>query len=334
MHDNNWTGLPTLPELDAMPRFVHAPSTTATLNLAANAAQCARVWRAFDKAFTARCLAVAERAWRAAVANPDVAPPPDVPGGGGYGDSVFTDECYWAAAELFVTTGKQAYEAFLRGSPHLKAANFTPDGYSWQYVAPQGDLTLALLPNRLPGPDRAAVRQRLVEGADTYVAALRSQGYAVPYLPAGRRYVWGSNSQVLNNAIVIAAAYDLTRRPAYRDAAIETLDYILGRNGLNQSYVTGYGEHAAENQHHRFWANQIDPDLPNPPAGSMAGGPNAFLQDPVAARLLPGCASHKCYIDDIESFSTNEVTINWNAPLAWLTAWAAERAGERRRDHG
>ncbi|MEU1945082.1 glycoside hydrolase family 9 protein, partial [Streptomyces sp. NPDC020125] len=25
------------------------------------------------------------------------------------------------------------------------------------------------------------------------------------------------------------------------------------------------------------------------------------------------------YIDDIGSYSTNEVAINWNAPLAWLT---------------
>jgi endoglucanase len=57
-----------------------------------------------------------------------------------------------------------------------------------------------------------------------------------------------------------------------------------------------------------------------------AGGPNAFLQDPTAARFLQGCPSHKCYIDDINSFSTNEVTINWNSPLAWVAAWTAEQA--------
>jgi endoglucanase len=156
-----------------------------------------------------------------------------------------------------------------------------------------------------------------------------SQGYAVPYLPAGGGYVWGSNSQILNNAVVMAAAHDLTGKRRYRDAVEETLDYILGRNGLNQSYVTGYGEHASQNEHHRFWSHQLDPSLPNPPAGSMAGGPNAFLQDPTAVRLLQGCPSHKCYIDDIESFSTNEVAINWNAVLAWVSAWTAEQAHAR-----
>jgi endoglucanase len=29
-------------------------------------------------------------------------------------------------------------------------------------------------------------------------------------------------------------------------------------------------------------------------------------------------------VDDIGSYSTNEVAINWNAPLAWLAAFAAE----------
>ena len=333
IHDEQWTGLPQLPHLDPMQRYLHEPSTTATLNLAATAAQCARIWRAFDRAFANRCLDAAERAWRAAVAHPDQAPPPDRPGGGGYGDGTFTDEFYWAAAELFITTGRPEYREFLQGSPHFTADNFTADGYSWQYVAPLGDLALALMPNRLPARDRKAIREQVIAAADEYVATMRSQGYAVPYLPAERKYVWGSNSQVLNNAVVIATAYDLTGDRRYRDAVLETMDYLLGRNGLNQSYVSGYGENPSRNQHHRFWAHQLDPSLPNPPAGSLAGGPNAYLQDPVAQRQLQGCPSHKCYIDDIGSWSTNEVAINWNAVLAWVSAFAAEQSRAHHRHH-
>ena len=29
-------------------------------------------------------------------------------------------------------------------------------------------------------------------------------------------------------------------------------------------------------------------------------------------------------MDNIESWSTNEITINWNAPLAWMSAYLAE----------
>ena len=35
----------------------------------------------------------------------------------------------------------------------------------------------------------------------------------------------------------------------------------------------------------------------------------------------------KCYLDNIEAWSVNECTINWNASLAWLTAFAAQENG-------
>jgi endoglucanase len=325
IHDENWTGLPTRPELDDQQRFLHPPSTAATLNMAAAAAQGARIFAGFDRAFAARLRAAAEKAWAAAVAHPAMfASGADSNGGGAYDDSNVTDEFYWAAAELFTTTGKSVYRTALTSSPLYFAKSFSSGGFSWQSLGALGDLTLALVPNRLPRRDVAGIRAGIATAADGYVASIRSQGYPVPIGPT--QYVWGSNSQVLNNALVIGAAADYTGKRAYRDAAVETLDYILGRNGLNQSYVTGYGEHATQNEHHRFWANQLDATLPHPPAGTIAGGPNSGLQDPVAARRLPGCMPQRCYVDDIGSYSTNEEAINWNAPLVWVSQFAADAA--------
>ncbi|MEU0811758.1 glycoside hydrolase family 9 protein [Streptomyces sp. NPDC005970] len=325
IHDAQWTGLPTRPEQDSQPRELHAPSTAATLNLAAATAQCARVFAAYDKTFAARCLASARHAWTAAKANPNVlAPDSDGTGGGAYGDARVDDEFYWAAAELYATTGESAYRDAVTSSPfHTSADAFTPLGFAWPETAALGRITLATVPNGLAADDRARVRASVVTAADGYLAAMARQGYAVPLPVDG--YVWGSNGQVANNASVIAVAYELTGQARYRDGALEALDYLLGRNALGQSYVSGYGEQASRNQHHRFWAHQYDASLPNPPAGSLAGGPDSALQDPVAQEKLPGCAAAKCYIDDIGSYSTNEVAINWNAPLAWLVAFAAER---------
>lgn len=165
----------------------------------------------------------------------------------------------------------------------------------------------------------------MIAVADGYLRDLGAQGYANPYLPVDGKYVWGSNSAVINSAVIMATAYDLTRDGRYRDAVLESMDYLLGRNALNQSYISGYGERAAKNQHHRHWAHQLLPSLPSPPPGSIAGGPNSGLQDPVAQRMLPGCAPAKCYIDEIGSYSTNEVAINWNSALAWIAAFADSR---------
>ncbi|MFJ8625015.1 glycoside hydrolase family 9 protein [Kitasatospora sp. NPDC093550] len=322
VHDAQWTGLPTRPELDDQQRELHPPSTAATLNLAATAAQCARVYAPYDAAFAARCLDAARRAWTAARAHPNVlATAADNTGGGAYEDADVSDEFYWAAAELLATTGESQYRDAVTSSPHHTKP---VDAFWWGGTATLGRITLATVPGvALPAEDVSRLRGLLTSAADGYLSTMADQGYAVP-IPADG-YVWGSNSAVADNAMVMAVAYDLTGAVRYRTGALETMDYLLGRNALDRSYVSGYGERASENQHHRFWAHQNDASLPHPPAGSFAGGPDAALEDPVAKERLAGCAPAACYVDDIGSYSTNEVAINWNASLAWLAAFAAER---------
>ncbi|AUY53516.1 glycoside hydrolase family 9 protein [Streptomyces sp. CB01881] len=322
LHDDKWTALPTRPELDDAQRELHRPSTAATLNLAATAAQAARVYAPYDTAFATRSLEAARRAWAAAKANPNVlALATDNTGGGPYEDADVSDEFYWAAAELLATTGESQYRDAVTSSPHHTKP---VDGFWWGGTATLGRITLATVPGvALPAEDVSRVRGLLTAAADGHLATMAAQGYAVPL--AATAYVWGSNSSVANNAILLGVAYELTGQQRYRSGVLESLDYLLGRNALDLSYVTGYGERYSENQHHRFWAHQNDSSAPHPPTGSFAGGPNAGLEDPAAKEKLTGCAPAACYVDDIGSYSTNEVAINWNASLAWLTAFAAER---------
>ncbi|WP_219508393.1 glycoside hydrolase family 9 protein [Nonomuraea ceibae] len=323
IHDRAWTGLPLMPHLDPQPRELHPPSTAATLNLAATAAQAARLFAPYDAAFAARNLKAARAAWAAAVANPDkYADPNDGVGGGSYADGDVSDEFYWAAAELFITTGEKAFQEYVLASPHHTGDIWRERGFDWGFTAPLGRLDLATVPNALP--DRERVRASVVEGADKYLEIQREHPYGMPYDPPS--FDWGSNNLVLNNMVVLATAYDLTGQEKYRAAVRESMDYILGRNALNQSYVTGYGEVASKNQHSRWYARQLDPALPNPPRGTLSGGPNSAIQDPLAQRLLQGCKPQFCYIDHIESWATNELTINWNSPLAWISSFLADRS--------
>jgi endoglucanase len=320
VHDLAWTALPTRPDRDSQPRYLHRPSTAATLNLAATGAQCARVWARYDAAFAHRCLTAAETAWKAALAHPDVyAPSSDSVGGGAYADTDASDEFSWAATELYATTHDRGYLS------HIDT-RITSGGFSWRDTGALADLTVVRLPSRFPARMVAAARGRVLAVADGFVRDERSQGYPNPNLPTDGAYVWGSNSVTANNALVIATAYDITHRNVYRGAVLESMDYLLGRNALNQSFVTGYGTQASHNQHNRIWAHQIDAKLPSPPPGSLAGGPDSALQDPVAQQNLVGCAPATCYLDDIYSYSTNEVAINWNSALAWVSAFAADSA--------
>jgi len=324
LHDAHWTAVPTPPHLDKEKRGLSYPSTAATLDLAAVTAQCARLFKGVDEAYADRCLSASRRAYQAALRVPD-AYAIDVlaGGGGGYGDYDLSDEFYWAATELYLTTGEDAYLEALKASPHY----LTAGDFSWGHVPTLGTISLAVA-----GPEdlKAAARAAIVTRAKGLQSETTRQGYAIPFDTA---YRWGSNADVLNRAILLALAADFADRygPAYRPEVVNLIDYVLGRNPLGMSYVSGYGQKAMSHPHHRFWAN--DGTLPPPPAGVLAGGANQKPSeaDPVAIGLLKGCHVQTCYIDHISSYSTNEVTINWNAPLVWVTSWLDARSQAERR---
>jgi endoglucanase len=336
VHDQDWTPLGTAPHEDPQPRFLHPPSTAATLNLAAVGAQCARVFKPIAPAFAARCLTAAERAFAAAQAHPDKLASTVVKGGGPYDDNRVDDELYWAAAELWLTTGKPGYRDLVLRSPHFGEVptliGHGDDGQhtsmTWQSTQALGTISLAVVPSDLGAAQLASLRKKIVHAADWYVEAMHGQGYRVPFPPGQKHdYPWGSSSFVANNLIVVALAYDFTRIPRYLDAVATGIDYLLGRNPLDQSFITGYGTRPMRNPHHRFWAHQANGRFPSPPPGALSGGPNSGLEDPqVQAAGLAGCAPLKCWLDHIESYSTNEVAINWNAPLAWVAAFLDENA--------
>jgi endoglucanase len=334
IHDSAWTTLGRVPPETSERRYLHAPSTAATLNLAAVAAQCARIWRDIDSELSNRCRLAAIRAWNAAQKFPAVyAPQYDNVGGGPYDDGNVSDEFYWAAAELYITLKTQALLDFLRASPHH--GTFPSEtghehvkhhtSMTWQATDALGAISLAIVPGSLPDPGEAeGIRQQITQAADRYLAIIDAQGYRVPIRTGSNgHYPWGSNSLVANNAIVLALAHDFTHDAKYVSGVVQGVDYLLGKNPLALSYVSGFGENAMENPHHRFWAHQKTSSFPPPPPGVLAGGPNSRLQDPTARRL-GSCPPQRCYIDHVDAWSVNEVAINWNAPLAWLAVFLDE----------
>ncbi len=342
MHDEGWTALGLRPDQDTLKRSLRPVSTAATLNMAAVAAQAARIWRNSDKPFSAKALAASQKAYEAAQKNPQkYADPKDNNNGGGpYDDDYVIDEFYWAAAELFVTTGDAKYLKDLEANPHNKQflkKDATASVMTWGETDALGVISLATVPSKLSGEAREAARSRLIAVADAYLENVKKEGYRTPLDPGSGdkdkndgkpSYPWGSNSFVATNAMVLALAYDFTKKPQYRDGVAAAMDYLLGTNPLGQSYVTGYGEKPLKNPHHRFWAKQARGDFPEAPPGVLSGGPNSELQDPyvqAAGLKKKGCAPQQCFLDNIEAWSVNEVTINWNSPFAWVASFLDEQ---------
>lgn len=343
IHDKSWTPLAIEPATETDQRALHPPSTAATLNMVAVAAQSARIFRAFDPQFAERCLISARSAFAAALKTPDkLAPELDKQGGGPYDDRWVDDEFFWAAAELYVTTNDDTYLRHVLDSPHYRSFPMTllhsdgsSDGagvtasMSWQSTAALGWISLALVPNSLSDAERERLRDGILAAADNALKRIAAEGYRLP-MSTGKshKYPWGSNSFVLNNMLILALAYDFSDRRSYADGVVQGMDYLLGRNPLLQSYVTGYGQVPLEHPHHRFWAHSLNREFPTPPAGAISGGPNSALQDPQTkkAGLSKALPPQKCFVDHIEAWSVNEVAINWNAPFAWCAVFVKEYA--------
>ncbi|HEX2675304.1 MAG TPA: glycoside hydrolase family 9 protein, partial [Polyangiales bacterium] len=273
LHGKAWSELGTRPDEDKMQRYLFPPSTAATLNLAAVAAQASRLFAPFDPAFSKKCLTAAERAWKASLAHKNIyAPNTSTVGGGPYDDNDVRDEQYWAAAELLVTTGKPEYRQAVERSPlHGKVATTLGAGagdqgqhtaFTWQNVAAPGAIALALASDSKLADLQKGARASLVHAADDFLALRAHEGYHVPFAAGADGYPWGSNSFVLDNALVLGLAYDFTHDAKYADGAASALDYVLGENALDQSYVTGYGARPLQHPHHRFFAHQVRSDRP------------------------------------------------------------------------
>ncbi|GAL35150.1 chitinase [Vibrio maritimus] len=321
--DEVWTGMPLPPHKDDKKRYVGQPSTAATLNLAAIGAQCGRLWKEIDPSFAKRCINAAEKAWTAALAHPDIFAYDNFTGSGPYDDLVLSDEFYWAASELFITTGNVQYRDFLKSSPHYletPKGNIATDGdIFWQYTAPLGTISLAVVPNNLGKEAISQARANIIQTASNYEAQVTKEGYHIPY--SVEEYPWGSNSNLVNRSLFLVYANDFSGEVKFLKAAANAMDYILGANPMNISYVTGYGSHAAQNPHHRFWAKAADKNSPAPAPGALIGGPNSIsFSDPIAATMKGQCIGQTCYRDNIGAWSLNEITINWNAPLVWVAS--------------
>ena len=324
VHGNRWTVGPILPHRDRELRVLHRPSTAATLNLAAAAAQAARLFARYDGAYSEKLLATAVRAYRAAEANPALhAPYTDGSfGGGDYQDDDVSDEFYWAASELYLSTGDEEWLDRAKASPYWSGAAFPPSGFNWRSVAGLARLQLASVPSKLPKRDLKTVQLSVRDAAEAYLADQRQEPFGLMYRP--ERFGWGSNHSVIQNMIVVATAYDITGDKRFLQAVRESMDYIFGRNALGISYVTGYGTTYAQRQYSNMFAASTDPSYPAVPKGALAGGPNSGLADDYAIRKLEGCAPQACYVDDARSYSTNEIAINWNAPLTWIASFLAD----------
>ena len=285
-------------------------SSTATADFCASMALAAEFYEKYDKEFASKCMEAAKKAWAWLEANPNfVFKNPEDIVTGEYGDRTDKDERYWAAAQMYRATKDEKY---------LSSLGKASEGLDWSTVGDYGNIALVTMNGIDKNSDAYKNAEKAIIGQADRMAGNVS---ASPYGSAITKYNWGSNMTIANAGIIFGLAQQLTGKASYGEAAQAQLNYLLGVNPVGTSFVSGYGTVSPENPHHR-------PSMAVGHAmkGMLAGGVNENLEDSAAKAYCNGLPAAKCFVDNSESYSTNEITIYWNSPLTYLLSLTDDSA--------
>jgi endoglucanase len=237
--------------------------------------------------------------------------------------SGYNDELAWGAVWLYRATGEQAFLDKAESFVNTTAAGFGAEGqsgqlpYKWTHDWDSKHYGTYLLLSRLTGK---AKYSEAIERNLAYWTTGTPQGERVTYTPGGLAWLsqWGSLRYAMNESF-LAMVYskdvaDAAKKQAYRDFAMRQLNYALGQNPRNSSYLIGFGTNPPQSPHHRT-AHGSYADSQTVPAqhrhvlyGALVGGPNAS----------------DAYTDSISDFISNEVATDYNASFTGVLAAAQQ----------
>jgi endoglucanase len=300
------------PEDDKLDRYVVMKSTAATLDFAATMAKASRVYSKYEKNYPGLSntfLVAAENAWDWAQKNPNVlfVNPKDI-STGEYGDNFIEDEKYWAAIELYLSTKNADYLNNLDANQQIRNPN-------WLQVEALGAFSLVSNTEKIKDSkinDKInLIKQNLLKTADELCKIHEESAFKISI----NSFAWGSNSDLANQGVLLIHAYKISGDKKYLSVAEDCLNYILGSNPLNKCFVTNFGENSPKHIHdRRSSADKIEAPIP----GLLVGGPTTAARADCGEDKYSSSFPALSYTDMECSYSTNEIAINWNAPLAFL----------------
>ncbi len=287
------------PEDEKEPRYLTKWGSTSTANFVAMMAMAARIYQPYDDRFSERCLVAALKSYDFLLQHPEYVKA-DMEGfhTGSY-DSPDEDDRLWAAAELWATTGQASILEDVETRIRAFAMEFDTN-FDWGNNKNLGLFTY--LASTREGRDAAlvtALQQAVLTAADHVVAATVEHPYA---RGLGDKYYWGCNGTVARQVHLLEAAYRVEGKPAYKQASLDAVNHLFGRNVHGRSYITGLGALPPMHPHDRRVAED---GVEAPWPGYLVGGANPKAED---------------WFDELASYRTNEIAINWNGALIYALA--------------
>jgi endoglucanase len=299
-HKVSTQGFPgeVMPQDDRLQRFFAPWSSAATADFTAVIAETAQNLKMYDSAVSQRYLAAAEKSYLFLEQHPENHNANQINFNTGAYETADDDDRLWASAELWNATGKEKYlKDFEKRAAQYK--NKIDADWDWGNVKNLGMITYYFSKNS--GKEEALVndiKNDIIKCADGIVLSAKNNAYA---RPLGNLYYWGCNGTVARQSLVLQCANMISPDKKYTAACDDIISHLFGRNYYGRSYVTGLGYKPPVHIHdRRSMSDNIEPPWP----GYLAGGGHNATE----------------WMDDQDSFTTNEIAINWNSSLIYALA--------------
>lgn len=290
--------------------YVSHETLKATAGFVGAAAMCARVYKDIDAEFAAECLKAAEYGYtyvKANMENPTAhkafsndSEYPSV-NAGSYGDNPKAwSDIWWAACELYRTTGKSEYNTDVKNLLDRKNSgeiSFSLCDISAYSTGGAGSFAY-LKADKADSSLKSSIISTLKTVADSYMKVSQNDKYNT-VLEKTSDYQWGSNQEACIRIKVMAIVDYINGTADYEEAIRDTVCYILGRNAVNKSYITGYGSDTPLDICHAPSAYlRVKYKLYTPAPGFMVGG---------------AYQNGATYEDNHDNYACNEVCVYWNS---------------------
>jgi endoglucanase len=227
--------------------------------------------------------------------------------------SGYQDELVWGAIWLYRATGESEYldkaESYYANLSNQQQTNVKSYKWTqaWDDKSYGSYVLLAKLTNDAQYHQDA---QRWLNWWTVGGTEHGADGTRVNYSPGGQAVLdqWGSLRYAANTSFVALvysdAISDATLKTRYHDFAVRQINYALGQNPLNRSFVVGFGNNPPRNPHHRTahssWTDSLSSPTDNRHIlyGALVGGP---------------MTANDQYTDDRNDYVMNEVATDYNA---------------------
>ena len=299
------------PEADTEQLYLLGPDTIATADAVGSLAIAYQAFKGIDKDFAERCLDAAEKGQSYLTHNTDMSALANPMGfsTGQYLDDGDVDGRFTALMALYAATGEREY---LDKAKEIYNSNeHVANSVTWNNNGMYG--TYLFLTSEKGEQEDPEFFDEMLKVLDTAAAGIVNVANITPYHVANGIYAWGSNSTIASNGIVLSMAYDFTGKQVYYQTALEQVNYLLGKNSLDTSFVSGFGTNYPKSQHNRLTLSKNTMG-----SGFVSGGPDASREDKITQALPEGTPNAKVYVDDYRSYSTNEIAIYYNSALLYL----------------